>query len=122
MTDLALSSATELLALYRRKQASPIEAVEAALALAKESEADANGRIGKLMGEMAAASKDKHLLQASVDELAVAIVDAEKRREAAEARVAEFKSTSHRSVVPACRSSIWAATRRPSGASAMRQP
>ena len=66
--------------------------LEAALADEKEKVADANGRIARLMAEMASASKDKNKLQASIEEMTVAIGDLEKRRAAAEARVAEFKS------------------------------
>ena len=64
----------------------------AALANEKENVDDATLRIARLMAEMASASKDKNKLQASIEEMTVAISDLEKRRAAAEARVAEFKS------------------------------
>lgn len=66
--------------------------LEASLADEKEKIDDANLRIARLMAEMASASKDKNTLQASIEEMTVAISDLEKRRAAAEARVAEFKS------------------------------
>lgn len=68
------------------------KSLDAALADEKEKVADANLRIARLMAEMASASKDKNKLQASIEEMTVAISDLEKRRAAAEARVAEFKS------------------------------
>ena len=68
------------------------KSLEAALADEKEKVSDANLRIARLMAEMASASKDKNKLQASIEEMTVAISDLEKRRAAAEARVAEFKS------------------------------
>jgi chemotaxis protein MotB len=66
--------------------------LEAALADEKEKVSDASARIARLLAEQAAASKDKNKLQASIEEMTVAISDLEKRRAAAEARVAEFKS------------------------------
>ncbi len=66
--------------------------LEAALADEREKVEDSNRRIARLMAEMASASKDKNKLQASIDEMTVAIGDLEKRRAAAEARVNEFKS------------------------------
>ncbi len=66
--------------------------LEASLADEREKVADANNRIARLMAEMASASKDKNKLQASIEEMTVAIRDLEKRRAAAEARVSEFKS------------------------------
>ena len=68
------------------------KSLEASLADEKEKVEDSNGRIARLMAEMASASKDKNKLQASIEEMTVAIMDLEKRRAAAEARVNEFKS------------------------------
>ncbi len=66
--------------------------LEAAIADEKEKVAASDGRIARLLAEQAAASKDKNKLQASIEEMTVAISDLEKRRAAAEARVNEFKS------------------------------
>ncbi len=68
------------------------KSLEAALVDEKEKVADANQRIARLMAEMASASKDKNKMQASIEEMTIAISDLEKRRAAAEARVNEFKS------------------------------
>lgn len=73
-------------------QAEKQQSLEKALADEKEKVEDSNLRIAKLMAEQAAASRDKSKLQASIEEMTVAILDLEKRRAAAEARVAEFKS------------------------------
>ena len=66
--------------------------LELALADEREKVAASDGRIARLLAEQAAASKDKNKLQASIEEMTVAISDLEKRRAAAEARVNEFKS------------------------------
>lgn len=68
-----------------------VEALEKALADDKEKVEDGNLRIARLMAEQAAANRDKGKLQASIEEMTIAIVDLEKRRAAAEARVQEFK-------------------------------
>lgn len=84
----ALHAAEKKLADGAEKQ----QSLEKALAEEKEKVEDSNLRIAKLMAEQAAASRDKGKLQASIEEMTVAIMDLEKRRAAAEARVAEFKS------------------------------
>jgi len=53
---------------------------------------DLTARIDRLSADMAAATKDKSRLQASVQDMTQALAELEKRRAEAEARVAEFKS------------------------------
>lgn len=68
-----------------------VATLEKALGESKESTGDGDLRIARLMAEQAAANRDKNKLEASIEEMTVAIADLEKRRAAAEARVQEFK-------------------------------
>jgi chemotaxis protein MotB len=66
--------------------------LEAELAAEQAKSKDLFGRIDRLTAEMAAATKDKSRLQASVEDMSRALAELEKRRAEAEARVAEFKN------------------------------
>lgn len=66
--------------------------LEAELAAEQAKSKDLLGRIDRLTAEMAAATKDKSRLQASVEDMSRALAELEKRRAEAEARVAEFKN------------------------------
>ncbi|MEW6430913.1 MAG: OmpA family protein [Myxococcota bacterium] len=67
------------------------QALQAALEAEQDKVKDLNGRIDKLLADMAAATKDRSRLQASVQEMTTALAELEKRRAEAEARVQEFK-------------------------------
>lgn len=75
-----------------RKNDAKIEDLEKRLALELEAKRDLGARIDRLVAEMAAATKDKSRLQASVEQMTVALAELEKRRAESESRVAEFKS------------------------------
>jgi chemotaxis protein MotB len=62
------------------------------LELEQDKVKDLTARIDKLSADMAAATKDKSRLQASVDDMTRALAELERRRAEAEARVAEFKN------------------------------
>lgn len=68
------------------------KSLEAQLVTEQNRVKDLSARINRLSGEMAATTKDKSRLQASVENMARALADLEKRRAEAEARVAEFKN------------------------------
>lgn len=67
------------------------QSLQAALEAEQDKVKDLNGRIDKLLADMAAATKDKSRLQASVQEMTTALAELEKRRAEAEARVQEFR-------------------------------
>lgn len=69
-----------------------VKSLAAQLAAEEDKVKDLLTRIDRLTAEMAAATKDKSQLQASVEDMAKALAELEKRRAEAEARVAEFKS------------------------------
>jgi chemotaxis protein MotB len=65
--------------------------LEAALEAEQERVKDFTSRIDRLSAEMAALTKDKSRLQASVADMTTALAELEKRRAEAEARVQEFR-------------------------------
>lgn len=67
------------------------QSLQAALEAEQDKVKDLNGRIDKLLADMAAVTKDKSRLQASVQDMTTALAELEKRRAEAEARVQEFK-------------------------------
>jgi chemotaxis protein MotB len=67
------------------------KSLEAALEAEQDKVKDLNGRIDRLSADMAAVTKDKSRLQASVTDMTTALAELEKRRAEAEARVQEFK-------------------------------
>lgn len=67
------------------------QSLQAALEAEQDKVKDLNARIDKLLADMAAVTKDKSRLQASVQDMTTALAELEKRRAEAEARVQEFK-------------------------------
>jgi len=76
----------------QRKLAAKNQDLEKALALEQDKAKELGGRIDRLVADMAAATKDKSRLQASVEQMTQALAELEKRRAESESRVAEFKS------------------------------
>jgi chemotaxis protein MotB len=75
---------------YRQLDERDLE-TQALLGREQDKVRDLNARIDKLRADMAAATKDKSLLQASVNEMTIALGVLEKQRADAESRVQEFK-------------------------------
>ena len=67
------------------------KSLQAALEAEQDKVKDLNARIDRLSADMAAVTKDKSRLQASVTDMTTALAELEKRRAEAEARVQEFK-------------------------------
>lgn len=67
------------------------QSLQAALEAEQDKVKDLNSRIDRLLADMAAATKDRSRLQASVQEMTTALAELEKRRAEAEARVQEFR-------------------------------
>jgi chemotaxis protein MotB len=66
--------------------------LEGQLAAEQDKVKDLTARIDKLSADMAAATKDKSRLQASVEDMTRALAELERRRAEAEARVQEFRN------------------------------
>ncbi len=66
--------------------------LEAQLAEAQDKIKDLNARVDRQSADMAAVTKDKSRLQASVEEMTRALAELERRRAEAEGRIAEFKN------------------------------
>jgi chemotaxis protein MotB len=66
--------------------------VERALLDERDKTKELGSRIDRLVGDLAALTRDKSKLQGSVDEMTLALADLEKRRAEAEARVQEFRN------------------------------
>jgi chemotaxis protein MotB len=92
--DAELTERNQAIAALEKKKAgleADKQSLEAALTAEQDKVKDLNARIDKLLADMAAVTKDKSRLQASVQEMTTALAELEKRRAEAEARVQEFK-------------------------------
>lgn len=76
----------------RQQLANQKQNLEAQLAEEQTKVRDLSARIERLMGEMAAVTKDKSRLQSSVEDMTRALAELERRRAEAEGRIAEFKN------------------------------
>ncbi len=75
-----------------RRRDERITELERALAEAQDTSRELGARIDRLVGDLAAITRDKSKLQGSIEEMTAALADLEKRRAEAEARVQEFRS------------------------------
>lgn len=92
--DTQLAEAAQNLATLQAKHNALGEknsSLEAALEAQKAKVADLSARIDQLLADIAAATKDKSRLQASVAQMTTALAELEKRRVEAEGRVQEFR-------------------------------
>lgn len=76
----------------QKKTDTQVKELHAQLASEQDRARDLGARLERASAEMAAATKDKSRLQASVEDMTRALSELEKRRAEAEARVQEFKS------------------------------